>query len=347
MSWRAICNPNNPAGSGPGAPSDAGETNGILSRGTFLAEFDPPEDGETQLLQFSTDGEWELTFDLSMEESGAISLTLSQKQGSVDAQTPALPDVTSEGLRVWFSWDAPAREATIAAEALQSGNMVSADAGAPFPLPLSDIARMKVRFDARDNASPLRFFGFSDELLLAGPAPGLAADTPIETPEGWRKISTLEPGELITTLDHGDVPVCAIRALEVPAIGQFRPLRLRAPYFDLSQDIVVAPHLKLLLGGDMVEYLFGEEEVFVEAEQLIDGKTALEEIDYETINYYQIVLDQHEILNAAGAQVESLFLPDGKSGSPLSRRIGVAHEETARLVLKPYEALTLRSVRYR
>ena len=43
----------------------------------------------------------------------------------------------------------------------------------------------------------------------------------------------------------------------------------------------MAPHLKLMLGGDMVEYLFGEEEVFVEAEQLLDGTSTLEEVDYE------------------------------------------------------------------
>ncbi len=346
MTWRAICTPGD--SSGKTHLSDSGIEQGqeILPRGTFLAEFDAVASGDTNLIHFSSGGVWNLVFSVNIDSAGVLTLSLSQRQGALNARTEVLPDALQEGLRLWFSWDAPSREAMFAAEALNSGASTAAITGPSFPLPLGDVSRMTLQMEASNSASPMTFFGVSDELLLVGAVPGLTGDVPIETPDGMYPIKNLKPGDMIETEDHGTLPIRAVRTLEVPAHGQFQPLRLCAPYFELVQDIVVAPHLKLLIGGDMVEYLFGEEEVFVGAGQLLDGKSALKEVDYQTIRYYQIVLDEHEILNAGGAKVESLFLPYGDANKQLNDKFGVSHLETARLVLKPYEALTLRSARY-
>ena len=124
----------------------------------FLPNSDPP-DGATDLIRFAATGEWELTFDLSLDDEGSLALVLSQRQGALNAKTGPLPDAADEGLRVWFTWDAPAREARFTAEALHSGKTVATDATSPFPLPINDIARMKSSFDRREIKSPLRYFG--------------------------------------------------------------------------------------------------------------------------------------------------------------------------------------------
>ena len=104
--------------------------------------------------------------------------------------------------------------------------------------------------------------------------PGLTAHTPITTQFGDKPICKLRRGDLVVT-DEGElVPVLQVVRRIVPARGSFHPIRLRAPYFGLSRDIVVAPHQRLIMAGSQVEYIFSKEAVLVPARHLINDVSA-------------------------------------------------------------------------
>lgn len=104
------------------------------------------------------------------------------------------------------------------------------------------------------------------------------------------------------------VPVLHKVARSVPARGCFRPIRVRAPFFGLQRDILVAPAQRLVLSGSDVEYLFGEESVLVELRHLVGEPSVRFEPCGATVTYQQLILPNHEPVLAAGSQAESLYI---------------------------------------
>ena len=141
-----------------------------------------------------------------------------------------------------------------------------------------------------------------------GPMPALTGNVPIRTPCGYRRVGHLKRGDLILTEMGETVPVLHVIRRRVPARGSFRPVRLRAPYFGLRQDVIVAPHQRLVLSGSQVEYTFGREAVLVPARYLINGVSALAVDGPDELTYHQLLLPDHEVLLAAGCPMESLYI---------------------------------------
>jgi hypothetical protein len=52
---------------------------------------------------------------------------------------------------------------------------------------------------------------------------------------------------------------------------------LRGPFYDPRGDVLVSADQRVLLAGAEVDYLFGVEQVLVQAKDLVDGRTALAE----------------------------------------------------------------------
>ncbi|MFC3118947.1 Hint domain-containing protein [Jhaorihella thermophila] len=101
----------------------------------------------------------------------------------------------------------------------------------------------------------------------------LPPDTPIATPEGFRAAGALRRGDTVVTAGGEIAPVLHRLDRTVPAMGRFRPIRLRAPYFGLMRDIVIAPSQRLVVRGSEVEYLFNHEAAMIEAGHLAGGKS--------------------------------------------------------------------------
>ena len=120
--------------------------------------------------------------------------------------------------------------------------------------------------------------------------PSLTANVPLLAQGEYRPVAQLMRGDLVHTLEHGLVPILAHVSRTVPARGSFRPVRLRAPYFGLQKDIIVAPDQKLVVSKPMVEYMFGCEAVLVPARHLVNGTSAIwHDLDLTT-TYHQLVL---------------------------------------------------------
>lgn len=97
--------------------------------------------------------------------------------------------------------------------------------------------------------------------------------TRIATPHGVRAIETLAVGEQVVTRDHGLQPIRWIGARQVPALGCFAPVHLRAGTLTgQDRDLLVSPQHRLLFQGYRAELLFGTTEVLVAAKHLIDGR---------------------------------------------------------------------------
>ena len=348
MSWLAVRDLSDPGsipfGSALKQPTDP---DALLARGHFLAEVDALDQpiGTRTLLSSNAAGSGQ--FGLLLEAGAEGSVTLACTQGNETIRLRTAPDAAmlSGRLLVSYIWDGPARNGQLVVTALGSGKTATASTNAPFPIPLRLIQSLAAAPD-RCGADPsLMYFGFSDDATHPDLRVSLSASCPVQTTAGPQLIRGIDIDDLILTRDNGPLPVRQILKCEVPALGWFRPLRLRAPYFGLAQDVLVAPHQKILLDGDMIEYLFGEEEVLASTGELADGASVHPEPRLKTIRYFHLLFDTHCLIDVGGAAMTSLFNPaarpatdSGAAGMPL-------HHGIVRPDLRPYEALTLRSLR--
>ena len=137
---------------------------------------------------------------------------------------------------------------------------------------------------------------------------------------------------------------------DVPARGRFQPIRLRAPYFGLRHDTIVAPTQNIAFDGPDVEYLFGEERVLVSASHAVGGVQALRDRRQYVARYHQLLLQDHAMIRIGGGVGESLYvgaLADDKMALNASIWSGTnakrfpRHRDFATTVLKQYEAISL------
>ncbi|MCF6430734.1 Hint domain-containing protein [Leisingera sp. MMG026] len=284
------------------------DSDGLLVRGTIMLEFQLPESARPEpLLLYSQCGDWPLRLALQAVPGGGLSFVLEQS-GAVLHQTLNPTSLGRTGrLRLLYAWDAPARTGRLTLEQPDGSQMQIAALAGPKPWRLRDLQALTGPLGYV--APAVEYVAFSSCMEPAGPAPALLPSTPIATPEGYRALNGLQRGDLVLTSSGEAVPVLHVIERQVPALGSFAPVRLRAPYFGLLRDIQAAPFQRLVLSGSEVEYLFGQPAVLVPAGNLLGTGTALRGASATPlITYRQAVLPDHEPLLAAGAMTESLFL---------------------------------------
>jgi hypothetical protein len=130
------------------------------------------------------------------------------------------------------------------------------------------------------------------------------AGTQIRTPQGERAIETLQPGDLISTA-NGVKPVKFVSRNtrhfnELLAVGK-SPIRVAASAFGAAgptADLLMSPSHALCLEGTLIE-----------AAALLDhaGVSRVDEWQSQQLTYFNIELEQHELIWANGALTESYF----------------------------------------
>lgn len=214
--------------------------------------------------------------------------------------------VRTDILRVTYSWDMAHDWARLVVERPESNRSFQTIMRGPVPTTLADIRELALNPAAQYMAPDLLFFAVSDRIEPIGPMPGMTSTTLVDTPFGPRPIGDLKRGDVVETLDGGQVPVLQTLRRTVPARGLFEPVRLRHSYFGLQHDCVAAPYQRLVIGGSRVEYLFTAEHVLVPARHLINGSAAIRESNHLLVTYTQILLPDHEAIHANGTYLESL-----------------------------------------
>ena len=323
----------------------------LAQRGTLLVETHLSPEGRPQSL---------LKYGRANPAAGGLSLQVMPSGGIVLVDTlggvlhhAALShdlDGRSEQVRVNYSWDAPLGWGRLTLEHLSAGRLRSRTTAAPHPIPFDDLHMISRYPTCREIDADVSFLAVSDKVEPIGPMPGLTAHVPIDTPYGHVPASRLRRGDLVYTSDGDLVPVLQTVKQRVPARGRLRPVRLRAPFFGLEHDIMLAPHQRLVMSGSQVEYMFGTQAALVPAGHLVNGGAAYYADGPDTVTYHQILLPEHAAVLAAGCPVESLYIgrlrrkPTELAESVLagmSRNSLPEHAKPIWPVLKPFEAKTL------
>ncbi|WP_238368122.1 Hint domain-containing protein [Mesobacterium pallidum] len=359
MTWLALATHEmarfHPAGIGCDKPAGSIGASELLPRGSMMIETRISADARPQsLLEFKRMHPWKGRVSVQAIPGGAIALILVQGTDVFHTVLSHGTDRRADVLRITYSWDAPRRWGRLAIERPESEGVVMVETPPPPPLMLEDIRVMAERPRLRRMDRDMIYFAVSDRVEPLGPMPGLTMAAPVAVPGGTRPARDLRPGDLVETRERGAIPVAEVISRVVPAQGSFEPIRLRAPYFGLTRDVVVAPQQRLVIGGSEVEYLFGKESVLVPAQHLVHGSAAVAERGHALVRYTQVLLAGHETLDVMGAPMESFYLGRIRR-HPLTHAASlVAHIPRSRLpehahsghrVLAPFEAITLAEAR--
>ncbi|MEM9580101.1 MAG: Hint domain-containing protein [Pseudomonadota bacterium] len=204
------------------------------------------------------------------------------------------------------------------------------------------------------SSNVLNCIGFHQGPLAVGPSATLDYHTPILTPQGYRKIGQLHHGDCVVTPSGDIVPILAQLCRTVPAYGSAAPVRLRAPYFGLHSDLVMAGPQRMIVGGSVVEYTFGCDSVLIPAQHLINGTAAIAQPVQDLATYYQLLLPDGQPMIASNVQVESLHVGRirrrkdvfGRTTlAGLPRHLMPEHSAPTSQILRPFEAITLAAMR--
>ncbi|AJE46383.1 Hint domain-containing protein [Celeribacter indicus] len=150
-----------------------------------------------------------------------------------------------------------------------------------------------------------------------------APGTAIATPEGPQDVAALEPGTLVTTRDHGDVPLLWVgrRTLDLTqAEERGKPVLLKPGSMGPdcpARETVVSPDHRILIRDAACDFLFGAAEILAPAKALT-GLPRIQSMRGKTrITYVTLFTRRHEIILANGLPVETLY-----PGPQALRRLG-------------------------
>lgn len=323
----------------------------LLTRGSLTFETRTTADERPQKL-LGYDYGWpdQRTLMFQAIPGGGISLVQVQGEDIAHAALQHSLPARTDILRVTFSWDAQNDWARLTIERPEEHQMTSVSIANVRPMALQDLRAMLMGHERGVLAKEIVFAALSDQIEPVGPMPSLSPNAPVATPQGYRALGDLKRGDTVYTRSGDIVPVLHRIDRTVPARGSFAPLRLRAPYFGLMQDLVVTPEQRLVIDGSEVEYLFAQEAVLTPARHLVNGFAALPELPGPTQRYSQLILPGHEAMILAGTALESLYIGRLRRKSdllpatllsPFDRSTLPEHGRTAFKVLKWFEAIHL------
>lgn len=365
MSWIGLTDRSrslfNPAGLGADkARTDrqAMAANEILPTGTLMIEtrFLAPAEGEQDVLVYTRVKGWRRHLRVSLTGAGDMQVTFVQGTSRFSASLRfPVPDPDTP-IRLYYSWNSPERRGRLVAELVESSAFHVAPLSDPLPMPVLDALTIMRNGQATEIAPETGFVAVADTVEPVGPGAGICAGTPVETPSGAVPVERLRLGDRVVTATAGSQPVRWITRRTVPALGHFRPVRLRAPFFGLSEDLLLAPDHRILVTGAEAEYMLGQEGVLMPAGRLVGSHAALAEGRLKTVTYYDILLDRHDCLLHDTLWSESLYVGQIGLDAPRLQASALAglpasavpsHRSFARHRLTETEARSLASVLHR
>ncbi|MBV7379870.1 Hint domain-containing protein [Maritimibacter dapengensis] len=362
MSWIGMTDHDrnlfNPAGIGAPVDNSVNAGHDILTQGTLVAEtqFIATAGSNQTVLHYRRDKEWLRELIMELTADGRLRMFFRQGGATFDAEIDFPAPERDTRIRLYYSWNGPERWARLAVKIVETGAFYIKKVRDPLPMPMLDALTIMRNGKATAIASNTVFVAISNEIEPVGLSAGITAGTPVETPSGAVPVERLRLGDHVRTATSGVRPVRWITKRTVPALGAFRPVRLRAPFFGLSQDILVAPDHRIRVDGADAEYMLGTDEVLLEARRLIGSHAALAEPGLKMVTYYHVLLDRHECLLHDSLWSESLYV--GQIGGDRDRLNATAlaempasavptHQGFARQRLSDVEARSLAAVLHR
>ncbi|MGJ8543938.1 MAG: Hint domain-containing protein [Sulfitobacter sp.] len=323
----------------------------LLTRGSLMLETRLPADARPQVL-FGYSRSHPAQHSLVFQAIPGNGISMVQVQG--DAITHAAIKQENSGrtdvLRITYSWDSDHNWGRLTLERPEDSTLITADVPNPRPLPLADVRDLMLGHGQPDFAQDVVFAALSNQIEPIGPSPSMTAQTPIAQAGGYVPLGQLRRGDTVLTQGGDIVPVLHMVTRRVPARGSFAPVRLRAPYFGLQDDVIVAPDQRMVIDGPEVNYLFDCESVLAPARHLVNGFAARDEPAGPFIDYSQLILPAHDTIFAAGAPLESMHIGRTRRdklrhAASIMHHLDAStlpeHGEPAHKVLRWFEAITL------
>lgn len=332
----------------------------LWPRGSLMLEFTllRGEEGPLPLLHLpplARDGLF-----LSIAIGTEHQLALIERRGaafhalSIDATEECL---AGGRMRLIWSWDSATDTSLLTLEALDQATLRQRAGTAPLSPRRAEVAALVAGAQGALPGPRVDWLAIGDHLQPVGPGACFAPATPIATPEGLRPAGSLQPGDLVETVDAGPQPVLWSGRVMLPALGALRPVRLSAPSFAERTDLWLLPQHRVALAGPAVDYLFGEEEVLIAAQHLVDGCSAQQPDRPCVLGWQGIMLAGHHLLIADGCRMESLSAGRLARQPALARTTTLAalaevgtlpvHATPVRRELAPHEAQALALARAR
>ena len=143
----------------------------------------------------------------------------------------------------------------------------------------------------------------------------LTTGTHIETERGQVPIEALRLGDRVKTQDNGLQAIRWIgqRSMDREELSQnanFCPVRITAGAVGDGlpvRDLLVSRQHRMLASSKIAQRMFDHPEVLVSAVKLTDLPGIFVDTDVESVTYFHMLFDQHEIVFAEGAPTESRF----------------------------------------
>lgn len=140
--------------------------------------------------------------------------------------------------------------------------------------------------------------------------------TMIETAGGLASIETMKVGDAVRTLDNGYQKIRWISSKKVTAAELARnpkllPIRIKAGALGQGlpeRDLRVSRQHRVLIRSKIAQRMFDAMEVLVPAIHLVDLEGVETVRDIESVTYWHILFDKHEVIFSEGALTESLFI---------------------------------------
>lgn len=139
-----------------------------------------------------------------------------------------------------------------------------------------------------------------------------APGTLIKTPFGARQVETLKPGDFVATVDHGFQEIRWVHTDEQAIDGENSyPILIKAGALGINlphTDLVVSSQHRILVGeAGQLEHVF-KEPALVPAKGLITLPGIRKMRGKKQVDWWHFALDCHEVVEANGAQAESLLI---------------------------------------
>jgi hypothetical protein len=326
-----------------------------VPRGSVLLETRLSPDARPQtLIAYKRNDHASASFSLMSTPHGSVVLVMSQGDDVVHEVIERGREARTETLQITISWDFQARTGRLVVARPETEHVLIRQFIMSHPPLLADLTSVARPHGLTEIDPDVIFVALSTEIEPVGPMPTLSPAVPLETAQGVRMAKSLRQGDVVRAADGALVPVLHSAKRKVPSLGSFRPVRLRAPYFGLTQDIVVSRHQRLLVSGPEVEYLFGREEVLIPASALVNGYAGRYEPAPRFATYHQILLPHHDAVRTPDAALESLYIGrmrrdreqlDASILSDLPRAFLPEHHRAGYQVLRAFEAISLAEAR--
>ncbi|WP_378949302.1 Hint domain-containing protein [Paracoccus sp. R86501] len=151
-------------------------------------------------------------------------------------------------------------------------------------------------------------------VLSLGP-PCFVAGTMIQTEDGEKPVESLTPSDVVLSHEGEGISLRlllnrTINAGELARNPKLRPVRIMAGTMGNGlpkRDLLVSRQHRVFMKSKIAKRMFGRAEVLIPAIKLTSLPGIFVDETVQSVEYYHILFDKHEVIISEGAPTESLF----------------------------------------